>query len=208
MLGGLGDSEKCLELSVMSAIMPLIEGEVAMRAEERISSMKDEVDKWKGQYESLLSRHELLLQEMERSRKIFEKKCREWQVIKDALSQKERFRSLLNSSEQSPAKNSEVLFSTLTPVQKDREEISTCTTDDPVNLLIMSTQLPNEIEIPFELSSPIETPAPKVTTITPLKRQSPKFSEAMRNKAERKQAHAKDCSCCTKVIFFWWLSLA
>lgn len=39
--------------------------------------------------------------------------------------------------------------------------------------------------------------------LTPLKRPGPQCIEPMRTKSERKQAHAKDCSCCSKVILLY-----
>ncbi|PJF16912.1 hypothetical protein PSACC_03247, partial [Paramicrosporidium saccamoebae] len=183
--------------------------EVARRVNKHVKDQMKELNDWKERYAVLQTKHEALQHEMLRSQQAFEKKCREWQVIKDTLSQKERLKALLSTIEDAPLKIQGSLHPSSTPIKRDPLDTDNGqSSEDPINFLgdVISTwheDAVSDLDNTQTASVAVTRKAitPMVTTptaIAPLKRQSPKFSEAMRSKSERKQAHARDCPCCTK----------
>lgn len=84
------DDSTGLECRILTAINPIIEVEIERRLKER---QMMEVLEWKKKYQVLHTKHVALQQEMQRSRQIFEDKCKEWRALKEVLSQKERLKS-------------------------------------------------------------------------------------------------------------------
>jgi hypothetical protein len=205
-------------------LYPLLEEEVERRVQigraEKATNLQSELDSVREKYRQLSQKYDILTEEMQRSRQLFEKKCQEWDVIKETLSKKERLKSLLATLESSnsgtEAASSEQRGSSIGNVnsksemldlsERDfREVLSAVEADsrsDPLGLLLdgLGASLTQGSILPLDETVASETfPQVQGSPGVTAKRPGAPYAEPMRNRVERRNAHAKDCPCCTKV---------
>ena len=212
--------------AIVQFIEPLIEAEVDRRSTTRIQDLNDKLENCQSQYAILLKNYEALQLEMGRSRQLFEKKKAEWSHIKDMLSQKEQLRTILNSAEEHAAcdndqkktePNSAIQanFTLSEPelelqMMRETQGIDAVleATLDPLAVLAAAlgdkdhddNDNSDNTSDPEVLPTHVQTNMVQLSANASNRDSSKKFQGVLRNKSARKQAHAKDCSCCSKVI--------
>lgn len=196
--------ENSFESRLNKAIQPFIEERANFLADNRLAQFEKELVESRHQYRILSEKYENLKKEMTRSREAFEKKRQQWQSIKLAVSQKDRLRTLFSSiepvEEEVASESSDDLPAKIEPFPATVEPLVQENETDPLNLLIdeLSATTSNQTTVQQSQLSIVDVPP----QISDSKRASPKFNEVMRSKNARRQAHASDCPCCTKVIYF------
>ena len=211
--------------AIVQLVEPLIEAEVDRRSNMRIQDLSNKLESCQSQYAMLLKNYEALQLEMERSRQLFEKKKAEWRHIKDMLSQKKRPRTIFSSAEEhtvcdndqkkiEPESVSETNFTLCEPelelqMMEETQSIDAVlgATLDP--LAVLAAALGDKDNNgddsgdacdPGVLPTHVQTIMAQHSADSSKRDSFKKLQGALRNKSARKQAHAKDCSCCSKVI--------
>lgn len=267
---------------VFNSIQPIIEREVEREVERRLewhlgqswerrmTSLRDSQEaappaSTKESYEALLSKYEALKREMQRSRELFEEKCKECKITKETLSQKDlpcklssstidnlttqslasingkeevgestiffnddrskatkTSPSQFDSIKKSPPSSPEPLLCLLTNVftpnnnmntlqsngsetipKEDkakpvRDSMVTDSDDDDNDNVNQDDLLGSSSSLKLARKSPHSNHPLKV--LGSAKRTSPTFVDTLRSKMDRRQAHARDCTCCSKVV--------
>ena len=200
--------------ALLCTIMPLMEEEinkrVAIKLEHHLAESKVEYATLRKQYNDLTRKYAALESEMSRSRQIFEEKRKEWHDIKVLMTQSLQAKG----SQVTKSVESEELTQMITQPQvnsgdnKDLDSQPTLGTD-PLNFLAADLQFVSSQELSSQKSAASvevieEVNVQQATVNVPQRYPSPskvaRYVEPMKNKAERKNAHAKDCPCCTKVL--------
>lgn len=214
-----------LKCKMAQILLPFIEEEVSARLksahDEDKLQLQHELDHARNLYADLGKKYAALQEEMQRSRLVFEKKCREWRSVKDALSQRSKLKSILNSLE--PLSTSSHKGHRVHP-QADiclSQDRTVTPSNSPTDLSDGQTKESDPLDFLAEALSTIENDTPnrpieegqnmgiaaaqprdaeeRHNHRTPLKRPGLQYIDPRRSKSERKQAHATDCPCCNKV---------
>lgn len=204
-----------LKCKMAQILLPFIDEEVSARLksahDEDKLQLQHELGHVRNLYADLGKKYAALQEEMQRSRLVFEKKCREWRSVKDALSQRSKLKSILNSLE--PLSTSSHKGHRVHPqadicLSQDRTVTPSNSPTDPLDVLAeaLSTIENDTPSRPIEEDQKMEIIAAQPRDAeerhnhrTPLKRPGLQYIDPRRSKSERKQAHATDCPCCNKV---------
>lgn len=191
---------------LLAMILPVVEDEVQKRLIVERKSYQEEILQRDNALVELQLKYNALKEQMQRSREEFERKKKEWQDLKDMLSKKERLRNLLISLE-SPS---------VPPVQQLGPEDVKCSPGaestenndhslgvDQLNILAELVEPVKSQKHDHDNQVGVESPEGKRPISSPKSSSEKrrKYIEPIRKKGDRKQLHANDCPCCSKVLF-------
>ena len=153
---------------------------------------------------------------MERSRQTFERKSQEWKALRDLLTPKHRLKKLLESLETQeaggdPPSSQMTTLESLVEAEGVAEGMASNTQLQeqipPQNKILDLATVMEEIsdsnlsDLEDVTSTFLPPPhPPKDLHEDSKRRESPRFVETLRKKSARKDSHAKDCPCCSKVL--------